>query len=190
MKTLRCGNTSAYYSNGLLIDTDMPGTMGGLYRELKRNGLTLGDIRFVLATHYHPDHMGLIGELNSLGVRLLLLDHQTDYVGFSDKIFARDPRLRPVPIDVGKAVVLSCAESRSFLKSIGIDGEIVPTFSHSPDGIALVTDGGECFVGDLEPLSYVEACGQDSPLAKDWETILRLHPKTAYFGHVNPQILK
>ena len=72
MILLRYGNTNTYYTDGLLIDTDMPGTLPLFYKELKKNGLNVGDIRFVLATHWHPDHMGLIGELTALGVKLIL----------------------------------------------------------------------------------------------------------------------
>ena len=189
MITLRYGNTNTYFESGLLIDTDMPGTLPLFYKELKKNGLCIGDIRFVLATHCHPDHIGLIGELTGLGVKLLLIDKQKDAVHFSDRIFARQKGLDFKPIREEEAIVISCAESRAFLRGIGINGEIVPTESHSPDGIALITDGGNCFAGDLEPKQYIEAYGEDSPLKKDWDRIAVLHPHTVYFGHYNAQKL-
>ncbi len=185
MITLRYGNTNTYYIDGLLIDTDMPGTIGGLFKELKRNSLELKDIRYVLATHYHPDHMGLISELMSYGVRLLLIDKQKEYVHFSDPIFERQKGLKYEPIRENDAVVISCAESRQFLDGLGIKGEIISTESHSADGIALITDDGNCFVGDLEPLSFIDAYENNPLLKNDWETILNRNPKSIYFGHVN-----
>ena len=190
MVTLRYGNTNTYFLNGLLIDTDMPGSLPLFFRELKKNGLSVGDIRFVLATHYHPDHIGLIGELTELGIRLLLIDRQKEYVHFSDRIFARQKGLDFKPIREEEATVISCMKSRSFLAGVGIRGEIVPTDSHSPDGVALVTDDGNCFAGDLEPMPYIESYGEDSLLKYDWDRILRLHPQKAFFGHFSEQNLQ
>ena len=189
MIKLQYGNTNTYYVDGLLVDTDMPDTLPAFYKELKRNGLTIEDIRYVLATHYHPDHMGLISQLMSLGIPLILVDKQKDSVHFSDAIFARQPELNYLPIDENGASLITCEESRQFLKTIGISGEIVPTESHSSDGIALITDDGNCFVGDLEPEAYIEAYGDGSVLQQDWNRIRAYHPANAYFGHINDQRL-
>ena len=190
MHILRYGNTNTYYMNGLLIDTDMPGTISGFYRELKRNGLTLPSIRYVMATHYHPDHMGLIGELMQKGVKLLLIDRQKDAVHFSDPIFRRQKGLPFVPIRDEDALVLSCQDSRRFLSDLGIRGELLPTDSHSADGVCLLMDEGDCFAGDLEPLAYLDGYGDNPLLQGDWERILGRKPKTVYFGHANPMKLK
>ena len=189
MIKLRYGNTNTYYLAGLLIDTDMPGTIGGLFKELKKHGIELKDIQYVLATHYHPDHMGLISELMSHGIRLLLVNKQKEYVHFSDPIFARQKGLNYKAICEDDAVVISCDKSRQFLAGLGIAGEIIATESHSADGIALITDDGECFVGDLEPMQFMDAYEDNSPLKADWDAILRHHPKHIYFGHVNDQHL-
>lgn len=185
---LKYGNTNTYFTDGLLIDTDYAGTLPAFYKEIKRNDISVADIKYVLATHYHPDHMGIIGELTELGVKLLILEHQLEYVHFSDKIFAREPHLNFKPIDESKAAVISCAESRDFLKSIGIDGEIVLTKSHSEDGIAVVLDDGSCFVGDLEPPEYIGAYENNAVLQADWERIFSRSPKIVYFGHTNEKV--
>lgn len=166
MIKLRYGNTNTYYVDGLLIDTDMPGTITGFFRELKRNAIDMKDIRYVLATHYHPDHMGLISELMSFGVKLLLIDRQAESVHFSDSVFEKQKNLKYQPIREKDAVVISCEDSRQFLKEIGIDGEIIATDSHSPDGIALITDDGICFAGDLEPLPFIDAYENNTLLKK------------------------
>ena len=106
-----------------------------------------------MATHYHPDHMGLIGQLVEQGVKLLLVDVQMDAVHYSDGIFARDKIPYSVINEAG-ATVISCAESRAFLSSLGISGEIIHTPSHSEDSITLILDDGSCFIGDLEPQTY------------------------------------
>ncbi|MBQ8922016.1 MAG: MBL fold metallo-hydrolase [Oscillospiraceae bacterium] len=189
MIRLRYGNTNTFYipaaHGGLLIDTDYAGTLPAFWKALKQNGLTLRDIRFVLPTHFHPDHTGLIGELTAMGVTLLLADVQRAHVHDPDAVFAREPHLHREPIDETKALCISCKESRAFLREIGISGEIIATPSHSPDSISLILDNGDCFVGDLEPLSYLPAYGENPPLRADWERVLSCHPKRIFYAHAN-----
>lgn len=182
---LKYGNTNTYFVNGLLIDTDYAGTLSAFYKEIKKHGVNVTDIKYVLATHYHPDHIGLIGELTSLGVKLLLIKHQAEQVHFSDAIFAKEQHLNYKPIDERNAVVIGCEESRAFLCRIGIQGEIIPTFSHSADGAALILDDGSCFVGDLEPTEHLDAYEDNPALQKDWQRILSHDPAVIYYGHAN-----
>lgn len=159
MIRLKYGNTNTFYipgkPGGLLIDTDFAGTLQAFFRALKANHLELNDISYVLPTHCHPDHVGLIGELQHLGVNLLLIDKQLTTVHFPDEIFGRDKHLRYAPIDEKRAAVISCDESREFLRLIGIEGEIISTPSHSEDNVSVILDSGDCFVGDLEPYEYL-----------------------------------
>ena len=160
MIRLKYGHTNTFFvhgsNGGLLFDTDYAGTMPAFYKAIKQNGIAVKDIEYVLASHYHPDHMGLISELMMQGVKLLVVDVQKDFIHGSDYIFARD-KTACLPIDETTATVISCEESRDFLSHIGISGEIIHTPSHCEDSISLVLDNGDCFVGDLEPLTYLEA---------------------------------
>lgn len=187
---LKYGKTNTYFINGLLIDTDYAGTLPAFYKEIKRNDISITDIKYVLATHYHPDHIGIIGELTALGVQLLLIEPQIKYVHFSDKILGRELRLDYKPIDESKAVVISCEESRRFLLGMGIQGEIIPTKSHSEDGVAVVLDDGNCFVGDLEPPEFIGAYENNAALKADWERILSHAPNTIFFGHANEKAMR
>ena len=82
---------------------------------------------------------------------------QCSNIHYADEIFIRDKRFHYEPIDEGDAIVISCKESRDFLKDVGISGEILSTMSHSEDSISLVLDNGICIVGDLEPVEYLGA---------------------------------
>lgn len=186
MMQLRYGNTNTFLipctSGYLLLDTDYAGTLRAFYRSIKQAGVRVSDIAWVLATHYHPDHMGLIPELMKLGVKLLLIDTQKDAVHFSDYIFARDG-LPFEPIDETKATVIRCAESRAFLSGIGIGGEIIPTPSHSPDSISLALDSGECFVGDLQPREYMDE--KNEAVKADWMKLKSFRPQKIFYSHAN-----
>ena len=186
MIRLRYGNTNTFLipctCGYLLVDTDYAGSLPAFYRAIKQNGIRVSDIHYVLATHYHPDHMGLIPDLMKQGVKLLLLDTQRESVHFSDYIFARD-RLPFAPIDETKATVISCAESREFLAGIGIDGEIISTPSHSPDSISLVLDSGDCFVGDLQPREYGDV--ENDAVKADWTRVMSFQPQRVFYSHAN-----
>lgn len=186
---LKYGNTNTFFIRGmngnLLVDTDYAGTLPAFYRAIKEHHIKISDITYVLATHYHPDHIGLVSELMKQGVRLLVIDTQYSHIHFADAILGRDHSLAYEPIHEDNAITLSTAESRAFLANIGIDGEIVATTSHSADSISLILDSGECFVGDLEPIEYLAAYEQNEKLKYDWELVMRYAPKTIYYAHAN-----
>ena len=189
MIKLRYGNTNTFYiagaKGGLLIDTDYAGTLPQFFKAIKTACIDISDISYMLATHYHPDHIGIVSELQKLGVTLLIVDVQHSSVHFADDIFFRDKRLNYKPIDENVAKVISCAESRSFLCSIGISGEIIYTPSHSEDSVSIILDDGNCIVGDLEPVEYLAAYDHNPRLKSDWEQIMSYHPKRILSAHAN-----
>lgn len=190
---LRYGNTNTFLVRGesgyLLVDTDYAGTMPTFYRAIKKYNIKVSDISYVLATHYHPDHIGLVSELMKQGVKLLVVDTQYSHIHYSDEIFSRDKRLNYETINEEDATVISCKESRRFLKGIGIEGEIISTISHSEDSISLVLDNGVCIVGDLEPIEYLGAYEENVRLKADWELVMRYNPKLIYYAHANEKVL-
>ena len=191
---LKYGNTNTYFIRGakgsILLDTDYAGTLQMFYKEIKKNGISLKDITYILATHYHPDHMGLVGELVSMGVKFLVIDTQVPNLHFSDDIFSRDKTLRMSPsVPEDKAEVIACKDSRAFLAALGIDGEIVSTPSHSGDSITLVLDSGNCFVGDLEPMEFMDGYEENKALQSDWEKVMSFSPRVIHYGHAPKKVL-
>ena len=189
MKKLRYGNTNTFFLEGsggsLLIDTDYAGTLPAFFRSIKAAGITVRDISYVMATHYHPDHVGLIPELMEMGVRLLLLETQREYVHFSDHILMKEAALRYKPIDGSQAVIIGCGESRSFLDGIGIKGEIISTPSHSADSVSVLLDNGQCFVGDLEHRAVISGYDSNEALRNDWRHVMSFHPKQIFYAHAD-----
>ena len=191
---LKYGNTNTYFIRGtkgsILLDTDYAGTLQMFYKEIKKNVISLKDITYILATHYHPDHMGLVGELVNMGVKFLVMDTQVPNLHFSDEIFSRDKTLRMLPsVPENKAEVIACKDSRAFLAALGIDGEIVSTPSHSEDSITFVLDSGDCFVGDLEPMEFMDGYEENKALQSDWEKVMGFSPRVIHYGHAPERIL-
>ena len=128
IQNIKYGNTNCYYIKGkkgsLLIDTDWAGTFNAFCKKIKE--LNIDKIDYLLITHFQPDHMGIAQDIIEMGTKLLLIDVQKDYIHTSDHIFEKNKNVKFKPIQTNYTII-SCKESREFLKNIGIDGEIIHT---------------------------------------------------------------
>lgn len=190
---IKYGNTNTFLIKGtkanILIDTDYAGTLYAFYKAIKDNGIKISDIDYLLATHYHPDHIGIAGDLMEQGVKLIIMESQLPYVHYSDPVFAKEPYLNYKSINESKGEILSFADASSFLFSIGIKGDIMPAPSHSEDSIIITLDDGTVIAGDLEPYEYLEAYEENDNLKADWGKLLSLNPKRILYAHANEKIL-
>lgn len=164
----------------LLIDLGWPGTLAQLTASLKQKGLALSDITHGLATHYHPDHAGLAEELKRAGMQLWILDVQVAAVPLMRGYVKATDGYTDIKIEDSR--VVSLAESRAILKTIGLAGEIIATPGHSDDSVTLVLDTGEAFTGDLG-LAELATDETREIVAASWEAIRRRGATTIYPGH-------
>ncbi len=137
-------------SGKLLVDCGWPGTLLQFSAELKRKGIALQDIKYLLVTHFHPDHAGMTQELKKLGIKHLLLDVQVDFIPQLTEFF-KTKSYPYVQIQTNDSINLQLSESRKFLAQIGLAGEIIHTPGHSDDSVTLILDEGFAFTGDLHP---------------------------------------
>jgi glyoxylase-like metal-dependent hydrolase (beta-lactamase superfamily II) len=169
----------AIASTKLLIDVGFPGTLPKLRHTLKRTGIALSDINYLLATHYHPDHAGLVQEVKQQGIKLIVLENQITAIPKLKQHMK--PSQQYLDITLNDNINLHTTESRSFLRRIGIDGEIIATPGHSDDSITLILDTGIAFTGDLPP-AYM-ADDPTNAIQCSWESIHLHHVTTVYPGH-------
>jgi endoribonuclease LACTB2 len=164
----------------LLVDVGMPGTVPKLMAQLRRKGIPLQQIGYLLATHYHPDHAGIAQELKSQGVRLIVLAPQLAAVSRL-KTYMK-PSMPYVDITAHDNVRLGIDESGPFLRRIGLPGTIISTPGHSDDSVTLVLDEGGAFTGDLPPPTLGDPGARD-PSGRSWQAIQALNATTIYPGH-------
>ena len=164
----------------LLLDLGWPGTMGTMRANLERMGIPLKEIRYGLATHYHPDHAGLAQDLKQAGVPLLVLETQVSAIPLL-KTWTK-PADHFTDISMHDNVVISFAESRAILQRIGIAGEILPTPGHSDDSVSLLLDDGSVFTGDLTHPSLAEE-KDASAVAASWRLLQERGATRVYPGH-------
>lgn len=172
---------------GLLIDVGWPGTMPKLLNALKRKGAAIEKIKYLLATHYHPDHAGLAQELKRQGVRLMVVNSQLAFIPTLARYMK--PEQHYQKIDLEGNINLSAAASREFLLSIGLRGEIVNTPGHSDDSVSLIVDEGLAFTGDLTSLARAPENARRQ-LEESWAKLRARHVTTVCPGHGPAQPLK
>ncbi len=167
-------------TNRLLVDVGWPGTLGKLLANLKRKGIALGEIRYLFATHYHPDHAGLVQELKNKGVRLIVAEGQRESIPALKQWMK--PEMHYVDIDLRDNTGVTLAESRAFLATLQLAGEFVSTPGHSDDSVTLLLDSGDAFTGDLQSESRADEASI-AAVRKSWETIRAKSARTIHPGH-------
>ena len=162
----------------LLIDVGWPGGMPELKRSMAQHGLSVKDVTHVLVTHYHVDHGGIAQEMKDKGARLIVMESQRGHLN-DQKEFIRPPMTFHEILDEGN-IDLRFADSRSFLASLGIGGEVIPTPGHGSDHVTLVLDERIAFTGDLPPPNAVE---EGSVAYNDWMRLRAMRVKRIFPAH-------
>jgi ribonuclease/clavin/mitogillin len=164
----------------LLVDVGFPGTLPKLLAMLKRKGIALQQINYLFATHYHPDHAGLVQELKHKGVQHIVLEEQCAAVPTLRTYVKPDSGYQEIRLH--DSICFPASQSRAWLASIGLSGEMVPTPGHSDDSVTLVLAEGLAFTGDLpRPGMVAEPAAQI--LEQSWQKLRRLKVSKLYPGH-------
>lgn len=164
----------------LLVDCGWPGTFPQFSAELKRKGVSIQDIKYLLVTHFHPDHAGMIQELKNLSIKHILMDLQIDFISQMTGFF-KTKDYPYIQITTNDSISLKVEGSRKFLAELGLQGEIIHTPGHSDDSVTLILDEGFAFTGDLYPRFMIP---EEDTVSKDsWDKIHQ-HKITRIFpGH-------
>ena len=164
----------------LMIDTGWPDTFAQLLQLLNQNNICVNEINYLAVTHFHPDHAGLAQNLKDLGTTLLLHEYQVPYLNKLNLFFKKNPKANFKDITAGSNLVLNESQSRDFLKTIGLSGELISTPGHSDDSVTLILEEGFAFPGDLHP-SFMNI--DDVRTRESWDKIHQ-HKITRIFpGH-------
>lgn len=185
MKIVNVGYASTNYyaidiKNGkLLVDCGWPGTLPQFTRVLQRKDISLGEIKYLLVTHFHPDHAGLVQEIKNQGTKFILPECQASFVGSFADHFKGKP-LPYVEIKQEDNILLKVEDSRTFLARLGLSGEILHTPGHSDDSVTLILDEGYAFTGDLHP-AFMNI--EDPKTRASWDKIRQFKITRIFPGH-------
>ncbi|TDH23511.1 MBL fold metallo-hydrolase [Segetibacter sp. 3557_3] len=165
----------------LLVDCGFPGQLSSLGRCMRTRGYKMRNIDYLLVTHFHIDHAGLIQELKKEGVKFLLIETQQPMISTMELMAAR--KWAYTFLDLSDNLMMPVGSSRDFLKQLDINGTIISTPGHTDDSITLVLDSGEAFTGDL-PAEHL-AADEQSPMRLSWTKLRAAGASVIYPGHGN-----
>ncbi|MDF2880799.1 MAG: Zn-dependent hydrolase, glyoxylase [Clostridiaceae bacterium] len=172
----------------IMIDAGWPETFPQLMHLLKQQNVNTGDIKYLLVTHFHPDHAGLAQNFKDLGVKLIVHETQTAFVDKLNNFFKNKTKADYKDITHENNIVVSSDESKRLLKKLGIEGEIIKTPGHSDDSVSLIIDKCCAFTGDLPKFSLMEAYN-DEIIKESWRLIQSYNAEKIYPAHGNQYTL-
>lgn len=198
----------------ILIDTGYKDSYKKFIKLLKRNNIDIHNIKYLLLTHHHNDHVGFAQELKEkYGVKLIVQKDSipllakgynsltevglpvNKLVGVILKItlfFHKDISYPPVII-AGDDIVIN-GDNDSLLYSLGIKGKILSTPGHTSDSMTVIMDNGHTFCGDAAMNFMMIAGAMHRPIFikntlqvfESWEKIIESGAKYIYPSHGNP----
>lgn len=183
IKTIDCKNVKCYLledSDGyLLFDAGWPHSYRYWKDSIKSLGISIKEINNIIVSHFHIDHAGLLGILIANGKEVTVFENQVKYIDDMEALIEKKgyPYKK---IDKKMLKIRSLKEAGIWLKSIGIEGEILQTYGHGEQGIVILLDSGEALVGDL-PVEY----NYDELVKKDWDNLYNMGGKIIYPAHAD-----
>ncbi len=208
--SIRLGRTNCFLLRGdgpaVLIDTSTPGTERKLQKSLARLDIKPADVRCIVATHCHFDHVGSLKAVQEMTGAAVVM-HTLD----AEVVARGENRLPPGATAWGK--VLGCPlrilqnlwryeplkpnvtiDAEISLEPFGIPAHVIPTPGHTPGSLSVVLKSGEALVGDLAMNGFPMRVGPGIPTFADdieqvyasWEKILAAGAETIYPAHGRP----
>jgi glyoxylase-like metal-dependent hydrolase (beta-lactamase superfamily II) len=171
-----------------MVDSGYPESLNAFQKTLSKNSITFSQVKYLIITHFHPDHAGLVQPLMDYGIKLLLHENQNENIAWINNYFEEHIHKKYKPIINENIYTLSTSESKKLLEENEINGLIVATPGHTDDSITLVIDN-VAFVGDL-PKYYFCKTSNLKIFLESWNRIIESNVKEIYPGHGDKYLIE
>ena len=210
---VQLGTSNAYLIRGddgwILIDAGNPHQEKRFFRILGQYGLRPEDVRLVVVTHVHYDHVGSLAAIRA-ACRCPVMVHEKEYQLLKEAklVFPRGTNLQGKgAFFVATRLVKYPSSMKAFkfepveaelvvsgevsLEKFGIAGQVIPTPGHTAGSLSVLLADGQAFVGDLTanyvPLGlssvFPPFADDGDELLESWTKLLKAGAKTIAPGH-------
>ncbi|MBN2482104.1 MAG: MBL fold metallo-hydrolase [Bacteroidales bacterium] len=207
--TIRIGINRCYVvrdEGTILIDAGYPNRINVFRRAFRKMQIDPGEIRLIVLTHGHFDHIGCAKDLKALtGARIAM--HEKDLMYLEASRFTAPPGVNlwgklmhkllfpflnrassKVPTE---KVDIVLNDEDYPLDEFGVKGKIVHTPGHTPGSVSVLLDTGEAFLGCMAHNGFPFRLRPGLPIfAEDieqikecWKRVLQQGVKMIYPGH-------
>ncbi len=187
IETIQAGGANVYLiANGdqsILIDAGSKGAPKKILEILRECGLEPQDVKLIILTHTHYDHVGGLKKLKDItGAKVLVHEKEAESLIAGHSGLPKGTMLlaklisfvgRNLARGLGRfeAVTPDIAISERFdLEPYGVDGCVTPTPGHSPGSLCIIADGKTALVGDT--LFGISRRSAFPPFADDVDNLL------------------
>jgi glyoxylase-like metal-dependent hydrolase (beta-lactamase superfamily II) len=153
-------------TNGyILVDTGYPGKYRQFVKKLKKSGVDISQIKYILLTHHHHDHAGIVREIReTTNARLIVhraeiapLQKGVSFVGepvnvlvrILKKIYSLCADFSYSAITIKDQDIIIDGDNKRILPELGCDGTILHTPGHTNGSLSIVLSDGTALVGDV-----------------------------------------
>jgi glyoxylase-like metal-dependent hydrolase (beta-lactamase superfamily II) len=198
----------------LLIDTGYENDYEKFLSELSNRNIKTEEIKYLLLTHYHDDHVGFAQKLKDTYRIPLLVQRKsiellkTGDSGNAEKDFPANNRIKFImwaymlvhkdfqfpAVTVTDDDIIIDEDDEQFLKSIGINGTILYTPGHTGDHMVVALENGNVFCGDAA-MNFLRFAGikhrpiymtDRQAVYRSWEKILANGAQYIFPAHGDP----
>jgi glyoxylase-like metal-dependent hydrolase (beta-lactamase superfamily II) len=190
-----------------MVDGGAPKKAKEFTKAIEKIGINTHDIKLIILTHGHWDHIGSVKEIKELtGAKIALHHLEKEWL---------EKSLKPMPPGVttwgrilskimtmflpfisipGTNVEIVIGNEGLSLEEYGIPGKVIYTPGHSCGSVSVLLETGEAFVGDMAmnmfPLRFspgLPIFAEDLlKLKESWESLLDQGAKMIYPSHGEP----